>query len=122
MCIIGLLTASFTTSVNGLIGTQGMLYGLGFVTVTYPIISMINEWWVVRKGIAFGLISSASGAMGAVMPFVIEALLKKYGHQRTLRGCAVTMATHALYTPSEALNGCFRISPKYTELIYTKTS
>lgn len=91
LCILGLLAASFTTSVNGLIGTQGILYGVGFVTVSYPIISMINEWWVARKGMAFGLISASSGATGSVMPFVIEALLNKYGHQKTLRGCAVAM-------------------------------
>ncbi|KAF3018987.1 hypothetical protein E8E14_012623 [Neopestalotiopsis sp. 37M] len=91
MCILGLLGASFTTSVIGLIMTQGLLNGLGFVTLTYPIISMINEWWIVRKGMAFGLISASSGATGAVMPFIIEALLAKYGYQITLRACAVAM-------------------------------
>ncbi|KAK4085902.1 hypothetical protein Purlil1_9859 [Purpureocillium lilacinum] len=89
--ILGLLTASFATSVNGLIGTQGFLYGFGFLTLMFPIISMVNEWWVARKGMAFGLISAASGATGAVMPFIIEALLAKYGHRTTLRASAVAM-------------------------------
>lgn len=91
LCILGLLTASFATSVNDLIGTQGLLYGLGFVTLTYPIISMVNEWWVARKGMAFGLISASSGATGAVMPFIIESLLSRYGHRTTLRASAVAM-------------------------------
>lgn len=91
MCILGLLTASFATSVPGLIATQGLLYGLGFVILTYPIVSMINEWWVRRKGMAFGLISASSGATGAVMPFIIEALLNRFGHQTTLRASAVAM-------------------------------
>ncbi|RYP20273.1 hypothetical protein DL767_009484 [Monosporascus sp. MG133] len=90
--IIGLLAASFTRSVNGLIGTQGLLYGVGFVTLTYPIISMINEWWVARKGIAFGLISASSGATGAMMPFIVESLLARYGQQTTLQASAVAMA------------------------------
>ncbi|KAK9242033.1 MFS general substrate transporter [Lipomyces tetrasporus] len=77
---------------NGLIGTQGLLYGLGFVTLTYPIISMLNEWWVARKGMAFGLISASSGATGTVMPFIIESLLTKYGHRTTLRASALAMA------------------------------
>ncbi|KAJ6445333.1 MFS general substrate transporter [Purpureocillium lavendulum] len=89
--ILGLLTASFATTVNGLIGTQGFLYGFGFLTLMYPIISMLNEWWVTRKGMAFGLISAASGATGAVMPFIIESLLAKYGHHTTLRASAVAM-------------------------------
>ncbi|CAH0023713.1 unnamed protein product [Clonostachys rhizophaga] len=92
MCIFGLVSASFTTSVNGLIGTQGFLYGLGFVILSYPIISMINEWWVSRKGMAFGLISASSGLTGAVMPFIVEALLAKYGQHTTLRASAVAMA------------------------------
>jgi MFS family permease len=92
LCVLGLLAASFTSSVNGLIGTQGLLYGIGFVTLSYPIISMVNEWFVARKGMAFGLISASSGVTGAGMPFIIEALLIKYGHKTTLRACAVGLA------------------------------
>ncbi|KAH7490897.1 hypothetical protein BFJ63_vAg13751 [Fusarium oxysporum f. sp. narcissi] len=91
LCILGLLTASFATSVSGLIATQGFLYGFGFVTFTYPIVAMLNDWWVARKGMAFGLISASSGATGAAMPFIIEALLKKHGYQTTLRACAIAM-------------------------------
>jgi MFS family permease len=67
------------------------MYGVGFVALTYPIISMVNEWWVIRKGMAFGIISSASGASGVVMPFIIQALLSKYGYKTTLRAIAVAM-------------------------------
>lgn len=90
-CIFGLLGASFVSSVNGLVATQGLLYGLGFVTLTYPIISMLNEWWIARKGMAFGLISASSGITGAALPFIIQALLDKYGHRTTLRAFAVAM-------------------------------
>ncbi|PLB37621.1 MFS general substrate transporter [Aspergillus candidus] len=92
LCVFGLLGASFVSTVNGLIATQGLLYGLGFVTLSYPIISMVNEWWVARKGMAFGLISASSGMTGAVMPFLIQTLLDKYGHKTTLRASAVGMA------------------------------
>ncbi|KAI2463242.1 MFS general substrate transporter [Annulohypoxylon bovei var. microspora] len=92
MCICGLVAASFSTSVGGLIGTQGVMYGVGFVTLTYPIINMINEWWVARKGMAFGLISASSGVTGAFLPFIIEYLLHRYGWRTTLRVCAVALA------------------------------
>ena len=91
MCIFGLLAASFADTVAGLICTQGVLYGVGFVVFTYPIIGMIDEWWVARKGMAFGIISAASGATGAGMPFVLQALLSKYGYSTTLRACSVAM-------------------------------
>ncbi|PMD58381.1 MFS general substrate transporter [Hyaloscypha bicolor E] len=91
LCILGLVCGSFTTTVNGLIITQGIMYGVGFVTLYYPIISMVDEWWVARKGMAFGIIASAAGASGTVMPLIINALLKKYGYKTTLRAISVAM-------------------------------
>lgn len=80
------------SSVGGLIATQGVMYGIGFITLTYPIICMVDEWWVQRKGMAFGVISCASGASGAVMPFITSALLEEYGYKTTLQAVAVAMA------------------------------
>jgi MFS family permease len=91
-CIGGLVAGSYANTIGGLIATQGILYGFGFITLTYPIISMINEYWIARKGMAFGLISAASGASGTVMPFIIQALLSRYGYKTTLRAIAVAMA------------------------------
>ncbi|KAI5918695.1 hypothetical protein F4810DRAFT_690690 [Camillea tinctor] len=56
-----MLAASFANSVDALIITQGFLYGLSFVTLTYPIVSMLNEWFIARKGMELGLISASSG-------------------------------------------------------------
>ncbi|CZT08033.1 hypothetical protein WAI453_002306 [Rhynchosporium graminicola] len=91
LCMGGLAAASFTSTVGGLIATQGIMYGLGFVTLIYPILCMIDEWWIQRKGMAFGIISCASGASGAVMPFITSALLEKYGYKTALRMIAVGM-------------------------------
>ncbi|KAH6664507.1 MFS transporter, MCP family, solute carrier family 16, member 10, variant [Halenospora varia] len=91
LCIGGLVAGSFTNTLGGLIATQGVMYGVGFITLTYPIISFVDEWWIARKGMAFGIIASASGAAGIVMPFIINALLDKYGHKTTLRAIAVGM-------------------------------
>lgn len=90
-CILGLLTASFATTIPQLVATQGLLYGIGFVTLSYPILDMLSEWWIERKGMAFGLISSASGVTGVAMPLLLDALLHRYGYQITLRACAVAM-------------------------------
>lgn len=50
-----------------------------------------SEWWITRRGMAFGLISSASGLTGIFMPLLLEILLSRYGYRVTLRACAVTM-------------------------------
>jgi MFS family permease len=91
LCIVGLIAGSYANTLGGLIATQGVMYGIGFVTLTYPIISMVNEWWLLRKGMAFGLISAASGASGTFLPFIISALLQRYGHKVTLRVIAIGM-------------------------------
>lgn len=58
---------------------------------------MVNEWWVTRRGFAWGMILSASGASGVVFPFIVDALLNKYGYKTTLR--AVGLAMIALTGP-----------------------
>ena len=65
------------------------MYGLGFTISEYPIISMVNEFWIARRGMAYGLLCAASGVSGAVFPFVIEQLLVRYGYRTTLRSMAI---------------------------------
>lgn len=91
MCIIGLLAGSFAKTLGALIFTQGILYGLGFVIFYYPIISMVNDFWIKRRGMAYGLLCSASGVSGTAMPFAFEAALNKYGFPTTLRAVAVSL-------------------------------
>lgn len=61
-CIVALGTGSLTDHLGGLIATQGLMYGIGFLTLYWPIMSMVNEWWIARKGFAFGFIMSAAGS------------------------------------------------------------
>ncbi|KAL8660020.1 MAG: hypothetical protein Q9202_006846 [Teloschistes flavicans] len=95
LCILGLVAGSFANSVGALIVTQGVMYGsrnaAGFLILYWPILSVVNEWWISRRGMAFGFITSAAGASGIAMPFIIETLLARYGYKTTLRAVAVAM-------------------------------
>ena len=91
MCILGLVAGSFAKTLASLILTQGIMYGVGFLIFYYPILSMVDEFWVTRRGMAYGLLCSASGASGSIMPLIIQALLRKYGYPTTLRIIAVTL-------------------------------
>ncbi|KAM3560742.1 hypothetical protein MY1884_002762 [Beauveria asiatica] len=71
-----------------LILTQGVAYGLGFLIFYYPILHMVSEYWVARRGMAFGILCGASGISGTAMPFVVQALLARYGYATTLRAVA----------------------------------
>ncbi|KAF1917386.1 major facilitator superfamily domain-containing protein [Ampelomyces quisqualis] len=91
LCILGLVAGSFANSLGTLLLTQGVMYGIGFVVFYYPILSMVDEFWIRRRGMAYGFLCSASGASGAVMPLIIQALLRRYGHRTTLRAVAVAL-------------------------------
>ncbi|GKT95441.1 LOW QUALITY PROTEIN: MFS monocarboxylate transporter [Colletotrichum tofieldiae] len=82
--------ASFATSVPGLIATQGFLYGFAFLFVNYPLLRMLNEWFVERRGLAYGIMSTGAGCSGVGLPFLLESLLSKYGYRTTLQAMAVT--------------------------------
>lgn len=92
ICIAGLVLGSFSSTLEVLILTQGVAYGLGFLIFYYPILSMVNEYWIARRGMAYGILCGASGVSGSVMPFVMQALLAKYGYRTTLRAVAVALA------------------------------
>jgi predicted MFS family arabinose efflux permease len=66
-------------------------YGVGFLSFYYPILSMVNEFWITRRGMAYGLLCSSSGVSGAAVPFVIQLLLDRYGYRTTLRAIAVAL-------------------------------
>ncbi|KAI1199183.1 major facilitator superfamily domain-containing protein [Nemania serpens] len=53
---------------------------------------MVNEYWIARRGMAYGVLCGASGVSGSVMPFILQALLAKYGYRTTLRAVAVALA------------------------------
>lgn len=67
------------------------MYGIGFITFYYPILSMVDEFWIRRRGMAYGLVCSASALSGTVMPLLLHTLLQKYGYPTTLRAIAVAL-------------------------------
>ncbi|TRX96386.1 hypothetical protein FHL15_002658 [Xylaria flabelliformis] len=89
ICIAGLVLGSFASTLETLILTQGVAYGVGFLIFYYPILGMVNEYWIARRGMAYGLMCGASGFSGSVIPFVLQALLERYGYRTTLRAVAV---------------------------------
>ncbi|KAG9554878.1 MFS general substrate transporter, partial [Aureobasidium melanogenum] len=89
ICLGALVAGSFAESIGGLIVTQGVMYGAGYLIIFYPVVSMVNEWWVTRRGLAWGILLGSSGASGVAYPFINEAILHKYGYKTTLRAMAV---------------------------------
>lgn len=96
---IGLLFVSFalglgslSTNITHLIITQGVLYAVGGGLAWTPILFYIEEWWVRRRGFAYGVTMAGLGLSGAILPLVLEWLLRQYGFRTTLRVCAIGFA------------------------------
>ncbi|KAJ3548415.1 hypothetical protein NM208_g1014 [Fusarium decemcellulare] len=85
---LALAMSSFCTTVPQLIITQGIMYGIGGCVAYCPCTPYIDEWFVRRKGLAYGIVWSAAGAGGVVLPVVLESLLNNYGFQTAARICA----------------------------------
>jgi MFS family permease len=55
ICVVALLASSFATKLWHLMFTQGFLYGVGIVLLYYPVLSLLNEWFIKRRGLAYGI-------------------------------------------------------------------
>jgi len=89
--VLAVALSSFSTKVWHLLLTQGILYALGGCLLYYPVYIFIDEWFVVRKGLAYGIMWAGTGAGGLLGPLVMEAGFSKYGARTFLRGWAVAL-------------------------------
>lgn len=90
ICAASLVAAAFANNANSLIALQGVLYGVGFLVMYAPLLSMLNEWFIRRRGLAYGVLFAGGGISGSCFPFALEKLLSSYGYRTTLISVAIT--------------------------------
>lgn len=88
MCL-SLAISSFSTTTTHLIITQGIFYAVGGSFTYSPCILYMDQWFVKRKGLAYGIMWAGTGLAGVILPLVMEWLLRDYGFRTTLRVWAV---------------------------------
>lgn len=98
MTVVSIAASAFVSSIGGLIATQGVLYALGCGLLFSPISMYMDEWFVERKGLAYGIMWGGKSAVGVAMPFVFSALLQRFGLRATLLSWAVASAIMTLPT------------------------
>lgn len=91
--VAGLIGASFCNTVAGLIATQGVLYGMGCILLYFPAQLFLDEWFMKRKALAYGISWSGTGLAGVIAPFVMQWLLDSYGFRSALRAWAVVLVS-----------------------------
>ncbi|KAH8812619.1 putative MFS monocarboxylate transporter [Xylogone sp. PMI_703] len=82
---LSLTAASFATSVWQLILTQGLLNAVGSGMMSYPTMIFLDQWFVRRKGLAFGILWGSTSFSGMGVPFFITWSLNNFSFRTTLR-------------------------------------
>jgi MFS family permease len=85
LCVGSLAAASLATGVAQLLVYQGLLFGVGWVVCYTPFLFILNEWWVERRGFAYGVLFAASGVSGLFIPVLLDFMLERYGFRTALR-------------------------------------
>ncbi|CZR52230.1 related to monocarboxylate transporter 2 [Phialocephala subalpina] len=85
IAVMALIASSFATKVWLLILTQGVLYAIGGSLLYSPTMFYLDEWFVRKKGLAFGIMWAGVGTSGLIFPFLLSYLLAHLGHATTLR-------------------------------------
>lgn len=82
---LSLILSSYATSVWQLIITQGFLNALGSGLLFAPTSLYLSEWFIHRKGMAYGVIWAGKSGAGVAFPFLTTYFLNHYGAPKTLR-------------------------------------
>lgn len=88
---LGFVLSSFANKVWQLIATQGVLCALGCGLLFTPTTLYLDEWFVCRKGLAYGVMWAGKSATGVAVPFAMEASLRRFGPATTLRAWSVVI-------------------------------
>ena len=98
LTVAGSVLSSFSVAVWHLIATQGVLCAIGNGLLFSPTTLYLDQWFVRRKGLAYGIMWAAKSISGVVLPFVAGVCLDQFGARNTLRAWAVLMVSGALPT------------------------
>lgn len=79
-----------------LILTQGVLYGIGGSLLYNPFLFYLDEWFIRRKGMAYGVFFSGTGLVGSFIPAILQWGLDNYGFRLTLQIWALVVVRFGL--------------------------
>ena len=86
---MGFLASSFTNTVGALLATQGVIAAIGSGLLYSPTTLYLDEWFVEKKGVAYGIVLASKSAAGVGLPFAMEWLLRMWGWRVAIRVWAV---------------------------------
>ena len=122
---IALVISSFSTRIWHLILTQGVLYAIGGILLYSPTVLFLDEWFIKRKGFAYGVMWAGTGVSGICVPLVMNWGLGKYGHSTMLRTWALTvviLSAPLLYYVKPRIPLSVSSRPRRLDMSFLRTS
>lgn len=90
---LSFLLSSFATDVWHLVVTQGVMAALGCALIYSPTTLSLGEWFNTgHRAMAYGVVLSCKNVVGSACPFLLRALLDRYGFRVTMRIWAAVAA------------------------------
>ncbi|RFU28808.1 hypothetical protein B7463_g7507, partial [Scytalidium lignicola] len=86
-----LIGSAYATKVWHLLASQGVLCAIGSGLLFSPTTLYLDEWFIARKGLAYGTIWAGKSVGGVVIPFIMSSLLTRFGPRVTLLAWSVTL-------------------------------
>ncbi|KAL8673565.1 MAG: hypothetical protein Q9168_002019 [Polycauliona sp. 1 TL-2023] len=106
LLLVGLVSASFATKTRDLVITQGLIYGLGGAFMYEPRLFYLDQWFIARKGLAYGILWAGTGLGGTVVPLILDWSLAKYGVRVTFRMWAIVLVSQRSATVGMSILFC----------------
>ncbi|OHW90377.1 major facilitator superfamily transporter [Colletotrichum incanum] len=85
--VFGLMMTSLATEYYSILLTQGVCSAVGVACISQPSLSTINTWFNLKRGTAYGVLSTGSSIGGVIFPIMISRLVPQVGFPWTMRIC-----------------------------------
>lgn len=83
--LVGIFSMSVSSRFWQLLITQGILTGLGGGLFFCPVMGLMSTYFVKKRGMALGIVTTGNAAGGVIYPVIVRQLLPKIGFGWTVR-------------------------------------
>ena len=99
--LLSLVLASYAREAWHIVWTQGILYGIGGILLSFVHVSIFSEWFDKKQSQAMSIIWLGYRVGGLAFPLICQWLLDQHGYEKTLRVLLAPMV--ALLLPTVVL-------------------